>query len=329
MVDTTPPIVKPRPALRGADAPKFRAMATHDPFSCFKTGSKRSEDKNEQLRHAGRAGSLDSPSPPLREKIGLALDLSTVIGLILGIVLMTLAIVMGGSMLAYADGPSALIVIGGALASTLIAFPLAGVLKIPKVIMKSIFHKPTDPVGLIEQMVQFAEVARRDGILALEGLTDQMEDPFIVRGIQMAVDGTDPEVIQQVMETELENLMERHERGKGLLDAIGKYAPAFGMIGTLIGLVAMLSNMDDPSKIGAGMAAALLTTLYGAMLANMVVLPMADKLATRSSEEVLSKTIIIQGVMSIQAGDNPRNVQAKLMTFIPPAMRPGEAKEAA
>jgi len=137
------------------------------------------------------------------------------------------------------------------------------------------------------------------------------------------------EIIQVIMETELENVLERHEAGKGMLDALGRYAPAFGMIGTLIGLVAMLSNMDDPSKIGAGMAAALLTTLYGALLANIMFLPMADKLALRSSEEALSRTIIIQGVMAIQSGDNPRAVESKLMTFLPPGQRPVEEEEAA
>ncbi|MGI9013668.1 MAG: motility protein A [Phycisphaerales bacterium] len=250
------------------------------------------------------------------------MDLSTIIGIILGMALVGMAIVLGGSFPAYVDAPSMLIVVGGATAATMVAFPLARVIALPKVVLKTIFTKPANALKLIEQMVEFAEVARRDGILALEALTEQMDDPFIITGVQMAVDGTDPEVIEQVMETELEQLMDRHERGKGLLDALGRFAPAFGMIGTLIGLVAMLSNMDDPSKIGAGMAAALLTTMYGAMLANMFILPMADKLATRSSEEVLIKTIIIQGVMSIQAGDNPRNVQAKLMTFIPPAQRP-------
>ncbi|MHC4350826.1 MAG: motility protein A, partial [Planctomycetota bacterium] len=170
--------------------------------------------------------------------------------------------------------------------------------------------------------VELAEVARRDGILALEGMISEMQDDFLVRGIQMAVDGTDPEVIQAVMETELENLLERHENGKGMLDAMGRYAPAFGMIGTLIGLVAMLQNMDDPSKIGAGMAAALLTTLYGALLANIVFMPMADKLGRRTNEEALAKTIIINGVMAIQSGDNPRTVESKLVTFLPPALRP-------
>jgi chemotaxis protein MotA len=198
-----------------------------------------------------------------------------------------------------------------------------------KVVLKAIFNKPADPAVVIGQLVQLAEVARRDGILALENRVAEVKDPFLVSGIQMAVDGTDPEVIQTVMETELSNLMERHASGKGLLDGMGKYAPAFGMIGTLIGLVAMLSNMDDPSSIGAGMAAALLTTLYGAIMANCIFLPMADKLALRSSEEVLVKTIIIQGVMSIQSGDNPRNVEAKLKTFLPPALRAARDLKAA
>jgi chemotaxis protein MotA len=251
----------------------------------------------------------------------IGVDVSTIIGLILGSVLIILAILLGGDLVAYLNAPSVLIVVGGATAATMTAYPLARFLKLPKVAMKTIFTKPVAPATLIKQLVELAEIARRDGILALENMTDQVEDEFLVRGIQMAVDGTDPEVIQQIMETDLENLMERHEAGKGLLDALGRFAPAFGMIGTLIGLVAMLSNMDDPSKIGAGMAAALLTTLYGALLANIAFLPLADKLAVRSSEEVLAKTIIIQGVMAIQAGDNPRNVQSKLMTFVPPTQR--------
>ena len=188
---------------------------------------------------------------------------------------------------------------------------------------KALFTKPADAVELIEQLVELAEVARRDGILALEGMTEGMDEPFLVNGLRMAVDGSDPDVIESIMETELENLMERHEAGRGMLEAMGKYAPAFGMIGTLIGLVAMLANMDDPSKIGAGMAAALITTLYGALLANVVFLPMADKLAARSTEEVLNKTIIIQGVMAIQSGDNPRNIESKLLTFLPPSVRAG------
>ncbi|UCD76936.1 MAG: motility protein A [Phycisphaerales bacterium] len=255
------------------------------------------------------------------------MDIATIIGVILGATLVLMGIVIGGSFTSYLDAPSVLIVVGGATGATIAGFPIARFLKLPSVVMKTLFAKTTDPMELITKLVELAEIARRDGILALENMTDEIEDQFLVRGIQMAVDGTDPEAIQVIMETELENLMERHEAGKGLLDSMGRFCPAFGMIGTLIGLVAMLSNMDDPSKIGAGMAAALLTTLYGALLANIVFLPLADKLARRSSDEVLTKTIIIQGVMAIQSGDNPRNVQSKLMTFIPPAQRPVDEDE--
>ncbi len=257
------------------------------------------------------------------------MDLATIIGLVLGVVLMVLAILSGGDIQSYLNLPSVLIVVGGATAATMVAFPMARFCKLPSVAAKAFTAKSMDPLSLIKQIVDLAEVARRDGILALEGMLADMEDDFLVRGILMAVDGTDPEIIQSVMETELENLLERHENGKGQLDSLGRYAPAFGMIGTLVGLVAMLSNMDDPSKIGAGMAAALLTTLYGALLANVVFLPMADKLGLRSSEEALAKTIVIHGVMSIQSGDNPRTVESKLTTFLPPRQRPDPQDEAA
>lgn len=255
------------------------------------------------------------------------MDIATLVGLVVGSVLLLFAILLGGSIGSYINIPSVMIVIGGATMATLTATPLAGFFQLPKVILKALFNKPSDAKALIKQMVELAEVARRDGILALENMTDQIQDSFVVTGIQMAVDGTDPEIIQTIMETELENLIERHDAGRGLLDAMGRYAPAFGMIGTLIGLVAMLSNMDDPSAIGAGMAAALLTTLYGAMMANVVFLPMSDKLAKRTAEEVLTKTIIIQGVMAIQSGDNPRNVETKLVTFLPPSERETESDE--
>jgi chemotaxis protein MotA len=183
---------------------------------------------------------------------------------------------------------------------------------------------------VITDLVRFAEIARREGILALENHVDDMRDPFIVRGVKMAVDGTDPELIQQIMETELEALMDRHAQGKQLLDTIGKYAPAFGMIGTLLGLIFMLGNMDDPSKIGPGMAVALITTLYGALISNMVTGPVADRLAARDAEEVLVKSIIAAGVMAIQSGDNPRVVESKLLTYLAPAQRAAfESKEAA
>lgn len=257
----------------------------------------------------------------------VSMDLTTIIGVILGFVLLLIAMVMGGSFGAYVDVPSMVIVIGGCTAALLTAFPLASLLKFPKVCQKVIKGGSSDPHKLIEQLVSFAEVARRDGILALEGMTAEMTDDLLVVGIKMAVDGTDPELIEQIMEADVDNMMTRHSVGKGIFDAAGRYAPAFGMIGTLIGLVAMLANMSDPSAIGAGMAAALLTTMYGAVIANVLFLPLADKLALRSEEEVLVKSIIIKGVMSIQSGDNPRVVEQKLKTFLPPSARGGEEED--
>ena len=249
------------------------------------------------------------------------MDLGTVIGVVLGLALIVMAIMLGGSFGAYVDVPSIIIVVGGMTASVIASFPLAKVLKLPKVLKITLRSSKADANVLIEQMVKFAEVARRDGILALEGMTEEMEDDLLVTGIKMAVDGTDPELIEQILEADVDNMVIRHESGKGILDAAGRYAPAFGMIGTLIGLVAMLANMEDPSAIGAGMAAALLTTLYGAIFANVLFLPLADQLAVKNDDEILIKTIIIKGVMSIQSGDNPRVVEQKLRTFLSPSQR--------
>ncbi|GAB4553709.1 MAG: MotA/TolQ/ExbB proton channel family protein [Phycisphaerales bacterium] len=255
------------------------------------------------------------------------MDLNTIIGVVLGFALIGMAILLGGSPAAYIDIPSVLIVVGGSIAAVLTAFPMAKVLQLPAVFKKTIQGGSADPHKLVKQMVQFAEVARRDGILALEGMTEEMEDDLLVLGIKMAVDGTDPELIEDIMEADIENTGVRHSDGKGLFDTMGRFAPAFGMIGTLIGLVAMLANMSDPSAIGAGMAAALLTTMYGAIMANVLFLPLADKLKVKDADEMLIKTIIVKGVMSIQSGDNPRVVEQKLMTFLPPAQRPREGDD--
>ncbi len=249
------------------------------------------------------------------------MDIATLIGLLVGTGLISWAIVSKSDLGNFIDPASVAIVIGGSIAASLISNPLKDFLGVAKVLKNAFFSKAMNPKKLIEDLVGYAEVARRDGILSLENMTRDIDDEFIVRGVQMAVDGTDPELIEQIMTSEVEALSERHVHGKALLDGIGRYAPAFGMIGTLIGLVCMLQDMDDPSKIGPGMAVALLTTLYGALLANLVALPLADKLATRSEEELLSKAIIIRGVMSIQSGDNPRIVEQKLKTFLPPALR--------
>ena len=257
------------------------------------------------------------------------MDIATLVGFVAGVALLSWAIISGAGdkVGAFVDAPSIAVVIGGMLAATLISFPLKAVLGVAGVIKKAFLHKALSPQTLIEDLVSYAETARRDGILSLEGVLKDVDDDFVVKGIQMAIDGTDPELIEQILNSELDSVAERHSMGKAILDTMGKYAPSFGMVGTLIGLVIMLQNMSDPSKIGGSMAIALLTTLYGAVVANLVCLPLADKLEKRSSEELLLKEIVIRGVMSIQSGDNPRVVEQKLKTFLSPAMRAEMAPE--
>jgi len=257
------------------------------------------------------------------------MDLGTIFGLLGTWVLIIWAMAAGGQMIIFVDVPSLIMVGGGSFTVIFLCFPPGYVKQILKVAKKGFFHESRSVDKLIQDMVSYAEIARRDGILSLESKTKDITDPFIVSGIQMAVDGTDPELIEQIMNNELDNLVERHSVGRGMLDALGKYAPAFGMIGTLVGLVIMLQNMDDPSMIGPGMAVALLTTMYGAVIANAFALPLSDRLNRRSAEEVMLKTIIIKGVMAIQSGDNPRIVEQKLRTFLPPSERRVEEEEAA
>jgi len=249
-------------------------------------------------------------------------DIGTVVGLIIAFVAIMASMIMGGGNPAsLIDMPSILVVFGGTAGAIAASFPLARLFKLHTIIFKAVFAKKTDAGETIRDLVKYAEVARREGILSLENLIPDMKDDFIVRGVKMAVDGADPELIQHILDTELEALMDRHTVGKQVIETIGRYAPAFGMIGTLMGLISMLSNMDDPSAIGPGMAVALITTLYGALIANIFAGPIADKLGIRDAEEVLIKTLIVTGVMSIQSGDNPRVVESKLMTFLPPSQR--------
>ena len=255
------------------------------------------------------------------------MDISTIIGIIAGTGLLLWAITGKSELGPFSDAGSVAIVLGGAFSAVLISFPLKNLLGGGKVVKNCFFSKPADPNAIIADMVKYAEVARRDGILALENVTAEIKDPFLVTGIQMAVDGSDPDLIEAILMSELESVEERHSDGKAIFEAIGRYAPAFGMVGTLIGLVIMLGEMDDPSKIGPAMAIALLTTLYGAVVANLFALPMADKLGLRSREELFLKMIMIKGVMAIQSGDNPRIVEQKLTTFLPNRLR-GSGEEA-
>ncbi len=257
------------------------------------------------------------------------MDIATVIGLLLGMALLAITILIapGASFGAFIDPPSIMVVCGGSVCAVLISFPLKNFLGLFPVIKNVFFNKQANYAELIKQIVSLAETARRDGLLALESRLEEVDNKFIILGIQMAVDGTRPEVIEDVMRTEMESVATRHKAGKDVLAQVGRMAPAFGMIGTLMGLIIMLGDMR-PETIGTGMAVALLTTLYGAIVANLFFLPWADKLGFINNIELQAMEITVRGIMAIQSGDNPRVIEQKLSTFIPPKLRVA-AEEAA
>lgn len=253
------------------------------------------------------------------------MDIATVVGLCLACCLIVGSIILGGAPLtAFIDPPSMMVVVGGSFAAALICFPLKAMLSMPKVMLKVVLNKSEDFRSMVETIVSLAEVARRDGLLALESKLEEVENPFIRMGVQMAVDGTRPEVIESILRTEMDAVATRHKDGKSIMDQIARFAPAYGMIGTLMGLIMMLRDMSDPSVIGKGMAVALITTLYGAIVANVVFMPFAEKLGFMNKQELMGLEIIVRGIMDIQSGENPRVIEQKLNTFLPAKMRTTE-----
>lgn len=249
------------------------------------------------------------------------MDIATIIGIIGAFGLIIWAILLGGSLNMFADLPSVLIVLGGTTMALLANFPLKRVLGMFGVVKKALADERSDPDGIIRKMVKYAEMARKEGMLALEEDSENEPDPFLRKGLRLAVDGTDPSLLDKILATDIDQLQSRHQQGRKILEAGGTYAPAFGMIGTLIGLIKMLANLDSPDSIGEGMAVALLTTFYGSVLANAVFLPLAGKVANRSRTEVLTREMIIDGIMAIQSGDSPRIVEEKLKSFLSPAVQ--------
>lgn len=250
------------------------------------------------------------------------MDLGTIIGIAAGLAFIFMSIVTsGGAIASYVNLPSFLMVIGGSFAAMMVANPMSRMLGIMRYINQVL--RPTDwqEERIINELVAFSERARREGLLALEDNLDEVEDEFMRKGIQLVVDGTDPDIIKSILYNDLNQIQERHETGIKVFDDWGKIAPAFGMIGTLAGLIAMLANLEDQSSIGRGMALALITTMYGAIMANLVLVPMRSKLEDRDKEETRAKEIIIEGILSIQSGDNPRILLEKLVSFLPPRQR--------
>jgi len=249
------------------------------------------------------------------------MDITTLIGIATGLGLVFVAILQGGGVSLFINIPSLMITVGGTIGATLINFPLPKVIKVMGVVKKAFFHKEPSPEDTIATLVEFARIARREGVLALEERIEKTDDVFFRKGVQLIVDGTPPETIREILTIDINSLRERHEVGQSIFTAMGNYSPAFGMIGTLIGLIQMLRSLDDPSKIGQGMATALITTFYGVLMANLVFLPIAGKLRVRSEEEILNRQLIMEGIVAIQSGDNPRVVEDKLKSFLAPGVR--------
>lgn len=259
-------------------------------------------------------------------------DILTPIGITLGFIMIIFAVISSGnsnSLTSFLDVPSIFIVIGGVIGSMLINFNFNQI-KLTGSVIKEAFNKTDEQLPeLIQLFIRLSERARREGILALENELEDVDDPFIKKGILLAVDGIEPEVITDILNAEITAIEERHYKGRVLIEKAGEYSPAWGMIGTLIGLILMLNQLSDPATLGPAMAVALITTLYGTVLANLVFLPMASKLEGKTEEEVFLKQIIIEGIIGVQSGQNPRILEEKLSAFISnDAKAKHEAKQA-
>lgn len=248
------------------------------------------------------------------------MDITTIIGIVGGFFFVINGILGGGDIKSFIDMPSVAIVLGGTLCSTIASFPFNMLKNVGKHFTKLISNKSFRVEPAIENIVDFAQVARKNGLLALEEKANALSDPFFKQGIMLVVDAMEEDKVRDMLETEVDSMSSRHEEEVGIYDKAAAFAPAFGMIGTLVGLINMLKGMDlssgGSSAIGQSMATALVTTFYGCMLANLVFMPIAKKLRIRNEEEILYKQIVIEGVIGIQSGDNPKNLKEKLVSLL-------------
>ena len=255
---------------------------------------------------------------------GDPMDLASVGGLIIGFLAITISISLEkgpSALLAFIDMPSVFVTVGGGLAATMISYRLKDFIRMMKISANIFTAKENSKEDMIRTLVDLSNKARREGLLALEAEQDRIGDDFIKQSLQLVVDGVEPGTIREFMELELSNLESRHHLGKSIFKTMGAQFPAWGMIGTLIGLIKLLGQLDDPSAVGPAMSIALVTTFYGSILANYVCNPVADKLTIRSRNEVQLKEMIIEGILSIQAGENPRIMEHKLKTFLSPEQK--------
>lgn len=249
------------------------------------------------------------------------MDIATVIGIFSAVGLLVASMTMNVGLSAFFDLPSILVVCGGTACATMINYPLRDCLNSLSVLKQAFVTQPITIVEIITGFTAFSAKARKEGLLSLETEIKEIQDPFLKQGLQLTIDGLEPQAILDILETEIAFQESRHRLGADLFQSMGTFAPAFGMIGTLIGLIAMLRQLNDPASIGPSMSLALVTTFYGAILANLIFIPIAGKLRARSQHETMVKELIVQGVLSLCRGDNPRIIEQKLHAFLPPAAR--------
>ncbi len=253
------------------------------------------------------------------------MELGLIIGLVAGMGFTLISIFLAGDMnimavVSFLDAPSFMITVGGAMSAVIGSYPLPKFINAMKSVSKILKPDTTDPIAAIKDIIELANVARKEGLLALDDKSVDM-DPFLRKGIMLVVDGTDQELVRNVLETEMGYIEDRHKENIEVWELMASQFPAWGMIGTLIGLVIMLQNMDDPSSIGPKMAVALITTFYGSLFANWLSTPIANKMKFYSKQEMLVKEVTIEGILSVAAGENPRIIEEKLKVFISPSLR--------
>lgn len=250
------------------------------------------------------------------------MDLATIGGMVLGVGAITVAYLLeGGHMGAVTQAPAMILVIGGTIGAATISTSFKTIKRVPKLLRVAFFGRSPDHTITIDKIVVLAEKARREGVLGLEADLDKIEEPFFRKAIQLVIDGTEATVIRQILETEVNYIAERHKVGIGLFKALGGFSPTLGIIGTVLGLIHTLSNTQDASRMATAIAGAFIATLWGIAMANLCYLPIGDKLRLRHEEEAANLDLIIEGVIAIQSGDNPRIIHTRLMSFIEPKIR--------
>ena len=250
------------------------------------------------------------------------MDLATIVGLILAWgALLACLVLEGGKLSELVNVPAFVLVVFGTIGATITGTTMKTVASVPSILRSALQHNSMDPASVIRNMVRFARIARRQGILSLEAEAKDLDNKFLQKGITLVVDGTPSVMVREILETEVVGMQERHKLGETVFTALGGYSPTLGIIGTVMGLINMLARLSEPGKMGHAIASAFIATLYGVALANLVYLPIAGKLKSKTAEEVVCCEMIIEGVLSIQSGDNARIVETRMMAFLPPQLR--------